>query len=130
MILLVGDSVQKPINDDTRHRDVKPDGERDPRPALMGLKTSGKSMAEGLIDQRDLDRRQDRMRDQDGKIKSPAPALPRKTCGAVRGMIVKITDKKQGRGDRRGEHAKFVGSNGTITDEYVAEDQQDRARQI
>ena len=122
--------VEKPVDDNSGDRNVKPQGERPAGNRAMAGKLSPKASRQGDEYERNDHDGENRVRGQQREINRPNPALPSESNDSRVRVEVKITTEKYCRATKRGHHAEPMPENLFLPDQEIAGKQKYRAGSV
>ena len=98
------DLVQHQVNHDTSDRNIQPQRECPGSDRAMPVKALPQGPAQCDDDHGDDERRQDRVRGEDGEVQWPRPSRAAEMHRADVGVVIELGNQEQGRSDQGGEH--------------------------
>src|SRR5262249_5326710 len=102
------DVIEDHVDNDAGYRDIKPDRQRPSRDALMPLETSMKRAPCGNRNKRRHGGGENDVANQKRVVKRPRPIGAPKDKDRRREMVNQVTDQKERRDNKRGDHESLV----------------------
>lgn len=115
--------VEHEVDEHTRRRDIEPERKCPTSNSFVALKVTAQSPVKSHQSHRHYHRRQNGVREQDGKVNRANPTCPGELGSANLRVINQVTEQKQSGSDHRTKHARFVGFDVAFSDKSIAEKQ-------
>jgi hypothetical protein len=117
--------VEHPVDDDPAHTDKHPDGEYVTGETSVPIELAGVGSSDDDDDKRDIDRREDDVRNEDGEVECSRPVVMRVGDRSHVDVVDQVGCEEEHAADQCGDHHFAVGFTVPSPDSDVAEQEED-----